>query len=102
MRKGMDGLAGLVRSQLESDPTCGHLFVFCNAGQTRLKLIYFDDSGYWLCATRLERSRFEWSQEVDEEKKIALRGTELAALFDGLPNSKGGRSTDTEVVYSRG
>lgn len=39
MRKGMDGLAGLVKSQLESDSTSGHLFVFCNAGRTRLKLL---------------------------------------------------------------
>jgi hypothetical protein len=36
MRKGMDGLAGLVKSQLESDPTSGHLFVFCNAGRRQL------------------------------------------------------------------
>lgn len=54
MRKGMDGLSGLVKSRLESDPTSGHLFVFCYAGRTRLKLIYFDVSGTWLCAKRLE------------------------------------------------
>lgn len=85
MRKGMDGLAGLVKSQLESDPTSGHLFVFCNAGRTRLKLLYFDGSGYWICAKRLERGRFEWPQEVGEEKKrLTLSGTELAALVDGL------------------
>lgn len=84
MRKGFDGLAGLVKSQLESDPTSGHLFVFCNSGRTRLKLIYFDGSGYWLCAKRLERGRFEWPQDVGEEKKIALSATELAALVDGL------------------
>lgn len=84
MRKGMDGLAGLVKSQLEGDPTSGHLFVFCNAGRTRLKFLFFDGSGYWLCAKRLERGRFEWPRDVGEEKKISLSGTEFAALVDGL------------------
>ncbi|OJV06582.1 MAG: transposase [Verrucomicrobia bacterium 61-8] len=84
MRKGVDGLSGLVRSRMESDPASGHLFVFCNAGRTRLKVLYFDGSGTWLCAKRLERGRFEWPEDLGEEKKIALSATELAALVDGL------------------
>lgn len=84
MRKGMNGLHGLVRSRLESDPTNGHLFVFCNAGRTRLKILYFDGSGLWLCAKRLERGRFDWPEEVEGMAKVALSATELAALVDGL------------------
>lgn len=50
LRKGFDGLYGLVRSRLEEDPMSGQLFVFCNAGRTRVKALYFDGSGLWLCA----------------------------------------------------
>jgi transposase len=50
LRKGFDGLYGLVKSRLESDATSGHLFVFCNAGRRRLKVLYFDGSGLWVCA----------------------------------------------------
>ena len=42
LRKGFDGLYGLVRSRLEEDPMSGQLFVFCNAGRTRVKALYFD------------------------------------------------------------
>jgi hypothetical protein len=37
MRKGFDGLYGLVRDQLELDPESGHLFLFSNRRRTRLK-----------------------------------------------------------------
>jgi len=84
MREGMDGLSGLVKSQLESDPTSGHLFVFCNAGRTRLKLIYFDGSGTWLCAKRLEEGTFSWPKEGDENGKMKLRPEALAMLTDGV------------------
>lgn len=53
LRKGFDGLYGLVRSRLEADPASGHLFVFCNAGRTRIKALYFD--GY---ATRAIMGHF--------------------------------------------
>ena len=53
LRKGFDGLYGLVRSRLEEDPLSGQLFVFCNAGRTRVKALYFD--GY---ATRAIMGHF--------------------------------------------
>jgi transposase len=50
MRKGFEGLYGLVRGRLESDPLSGHVFVFANARRNRLKLIFWDGSGLWVCA----------------------------------------------------
>ena len=43
LRKGFDGLYGLVRSQLASDPITGHLFVFCNGSRNRIKVLHFED-----------------------------------------------------------
>lgn len=84
LRKGFDALAGLVRSRLEDDPASGHLFVFCNAGRSRIKALYFDGSGSWICAKRLERGRFDWPQEMEGVSRITLSATEFAALVDGL------------------
>ena len=42
LRKGFDGLYGLLRSQLEEDPMSGQLVVFCNAGRTPIKALYFE------------------------------------------------------------
>jgi transposase len=54
MRKGFDGLYGIVANRLGMDPTSGHLFVFCNATRTRIKVLTWDGSGLWLCNKRLE------------------------------------------------
>ena len=42
MRKGFDGLYGLVRERLLCEPTSGHLFLFSNARRNRLKILYWD------------------------------------------------------------
>ena len=52
MRKGFDGLYGLVRERLLCEPTSGHLFLFSNARRNRLKILYWDGSGLWNCAKR--------------------------------------------------
>jgi len=58
MRKGFKGLYGIVASRLGMDSTSGHLFVFCNATRTRIKVLTWDGSGLWLCNKRLESGRF--------------------------------------------
>ena len=55
MRKGFEGLYGLVRDQLCYDPLSGHLFLFSNRTRTRLKALVWDGSGLWVCAKRLEK-----------------------------------------------
>ena len=50
MRKGFDGLYGLVRDQLGEDPLSGHLFLFTNRLHTRVKALVWDGSGLWVCA----------------------------------------------------
>ena len=79
LRKGFDGLYGLVRSPLEQDPMSGQLFVFCNAGRTRVKALFFDGSGLWLCAKRLGRGRFDWPQEIEGVAKVAISANRVRA-----------------------
>jgi transposase len=58
MRKGFDGLFGLVRNALGEDPLSGHLFLFANRDRTGLKVLVFDGSGLWVCSKRPEKGRF--------------------------------------------
>src|SRR5216683_4013230 len=53
MRKGFDGLYGLVRDRLLCEPQSGHLFLFCNAQRHRLKVLLWDGTGLWVCANNL-------------------------------------------------
>ena len=83
MRKGFDGLYGLVRGHLGQDPLSGHLFLFSNKTKTRLKALVWDGSGLWVCAKRLEKGRFRWP-ESGEGHSVTMRAEELAMLVNGL------------------
>ena len=82
LRQSFNGLYGAVQRQLNQDPLSGHLFVFTNRTRTRIKLLYWDGSGLWICAKRLERGRFSWPQGTGTS--ATLRGEELGALLGGL------------------
>ena len=82
MRKGFDGLFGLVRDHLAQDPLSGHLFLFSNRGRNRLKVLVWDGSGLWVCAKRLEKGRFRWPG--GEMGCVTMRSEELAMLLNGL------------------
>jgi len=84
MRKGFDGLYGLARDRLGGDPLSGHLFLFANARRNRLKVLYWDGSGLWVCAKRLEQGRFGWPAAVGGEAKVVLSHEELALLLGGI------------------
>jgi len=83
MRKGFEGLHGLVRDHLGQDPLSGHLFLFTNKTKTRLKALVWDGSGLWVCAKRLEKGRFRWP-ETEDVRSLTMRTEELAMLVNGL------------------
>jgi transposase len=72
LRKGFDGLYGLVREQLGQDPLSGYLFLFSNRTRTRLK------------AKRLEKGRFRWPAPSQKQLSVTMRAEELSMLVNGL------------------
>jgi transposase len=87
MRKGFEGLYGLVRDQLGHDPLSGHLFLFSNRTRTRVKALVWDGSGLWVCAKRLEKGRFRWPA-ANGARTVTMRAEELAMLVNGLDLSQ--------------
>ena len=84
LRKGFEGLYGLVRDRLLCEPTSGHLFLFSNARRNRIKVLYWDGSGLWLCAKRLERGRFSWPGEDVQAVRVTVSQEELSLLLGGI------------------
>jgi len=82
MRKGFDGLAGLVQTQLLEDPFSGQLFVFRGRRGDRVKILWWDGDGLCLFAKRLERGRFTWPQAT--HGTVSLTAAQLSMLLEGI------------------
>ena len=84
LRKGFDGLYGIVRDRLGLEVRSGHLFLFANSRRNRLKILYWDGSGLWICSKRLERGRYSWPQQADQSDQVTLSHEELSLLLGGI------------------
>lgn len=82
LRGSFNKLFALTQSVLQQDPLSGHWFVFANRRRNRIKLLFWDGSGLWVCAKRLEKGRFTWPE--GEGSSSTLQGEELSALLAGL------------------
>jgi len=83
LRKSFDTLTALVRQRLAKDPLSGQFFVFCNGRRNRIKILFWDRTGFWVCAKRLERGTFDWPAAT-EKRTLSLQREELAILLGGL------------------
>ena len=82
LRGSFNRLFALTQNVLRQDPLSGHWFVFTNRQRNRLKILFWDGSGLWCCAKRLERGKFSWP--LGSEACTPLHPGELEALVSGL------------------
>jgi transposase len=83
LRRSIDGLAALVRQRFDLDPLSGHLFLFRNRRGDRLKILAWDQGGFWVLYKRLERGTFAWPVD-DEVAPVMLRSSDLLLLLSGV------------------
>lgn len=89
MRKQFNGLWAAAQDKLHEDPKSGAVFAFINKGRTRLKLLYWDGTGVWVLAKRLEQGRFSWPKPSSARVKLALAPEALALLVSGIDLKQG-------------
>ena len=85
MRKSFDTLAALVMDVIDEDPQSGHLFLFVNRRRDRLKVLWWDRSGYCLLAKRLEHGQFRVFDRADGKSgAFEMSASELSLILDGI------------------
>jgi transposase len=85
-RKQIDGLIILVADTLKMDPTSGQLFIFRNKKADKLKMLYWEDDGFWMFYIRRETSCHLFPAKLDAA--IELRPQQLQWLLSGLDFSQ--------------
>lgn len=82
MRRSIDGLSAIVRHGSELPLDGKFLFVFVGRAKDRLKILYWDRTGYALWYKRLEKSRFPWPKTGDDVLKMTPKM--LGYILDGV------------------
>ena len=81
-RKQIDGLVILIADQLSLAPTSGELFIFRNRQANKIKLLWYDSNGFWLCYKRLEKGKLKFPNYNDEVAELTR--DQLGWLLSGL------------------
>lgn len=81
-RKGINGLSILVEDQLARDPFSGQLFVFTNKKRDKVKILYWERSGFCMWQKQLEKEHFKWPAHLPGDV-LTLDGQQLNWLLDG-------------------
>jgi transposase len=84
MRKGFDGLSGLVINKLGQNPLSGDIFIFINRNRTLVKILVWDQTGYAIWHKRLEQGTFEMPRVEKTQGSIEITRQKLMLILEGI------------------
>jgi len=84
MRKGFDGLSGLVRSEFSLNPLSGDVFIFFNRPHNRIKILHWQGDGFAIYCKRLEKGTFELPEENTSGTSIEISSEQLHFILHGI------------------
>jgi len=94
-RKGIDSLAQLCREKLDADPFSGCLFIFRSRSGKSIRILTYDEQGFWIATKRLSKGRFKWWPTGAEPAKTLRMHQAQLLLAAGNPE------TDAAPVWRR-
>jgi len=83
MRKGFDGLSGIIRQQMMSNPLDGSVYLFVNRRRDRMKMLVWESGGFMLYYKRLEQGTFELPKS-NITSKLGLKWETLVLMMTGI------------------
>jgi len=87
-RKAINGLVLIIEGEMALSPYADALFLFCNKQRDKMKVVYWDETGFCLWYKRLEKAKFKWPRKLDadivelteEQLHWLLRGFDIARM----------------------
>lgn len=95
-RKQIDGVVILVADHLKLNPTSGQLFLFRNRHANKIKMLWWDSNGFWLCYKRLEKGKLKFPAITDQA--VELTRDQLSWLLSGLDFMKQISLSDVDAI----
>ncbi|WP_461218691.1 IS66 family insertion sequence element accessory protein TnpB [Lapidilactobacillus salsurivasis] len=107
LRRGIDGLAGVIKEDYQLNPYSRALFLFCGSRKDRFKALYWAGDGFVLLYKRIEDGRFQWPTTQNEVKKLHAKQLERLLTGWGLESTikpyqpgKGGK-VDQKTIQNK-
>ena len=88
MRKGFNGLYGLVQNQMQMNPLFGYLFVFISSDRNKMKILHWEQDGLILYYKRLEKGTFKRPTAQINAPNSELTKEELFMILRGIDFEK--------------
>lgn len=88
LRKGFDGLCGLVRSEMKGNPLDGSVYIFINRKRDKMKMLVWEPGGFMMLYKRLERGTFELPQVNEVTNKVEINWQTLMLMIQGISLQK--------------
>ena len=82
LRLGIDGYSIIVQLSFNMNPLDGSLYLFCNKNHNKIKILHFEDNGFWLYYKRIETGTLKWPKDSNDIKDISPK--QLRWLLEGL------------------
>ena len=83
-RKGYNGLSGVVKSNMESNPFNGDIYIFFNKRNNQIRMLVYDSGGLVILSKRLEKGTFENNKSESLHAKINITWTQLMCIMQGI------------------
>lgn len=84
MRKSFDGLCGVITGSMEQDPLSGAVYIFINRRRNRIKLLLWDNDGFWIFYKRLEKGTFQIPVVSSETSCLKVSYDQLVLILQGI------------------
>jgi transposase len=91
MRKQADGLSALVMKSLGQQPLSGNLFIFFNRRRDIIRILFWDNDGFWVLSKRLEAGRYRKLQVDTDQASVTVTAAEFGELLRAVRNPTTGK-----------